>query len=768
MTETTTVSVHHGSRRAVFVREAAGWVPDWFYEGERPMLRLKDHEWLSLGHVRPTHAAEAEELRCGGAVFRGSTPYGNVPVAWAVSVRPDPDGEGFVVECAFTPEESIELLEAYTAFETPYEYDGRETATTVIGMNPVSRWRGAERLTPPIFENPAWVYSRPQAARITAPCSAPYLCQTLTDAPGLPGRCITIVGDWNVCKVHDLYVTPTRDTAHSPAGNWRRASETRGYKYIVGALNWSSAYAKDPNVLFAGGEEHRQRVVVDFRSALPEGLLDMLLLRAWQRAALLDVPPDGRVDAFDRAAGRGVTWQAAVRWLRDVFCSDQPTEGLYTPGKGIRTYAAGTRPKAGDDSSFQWWLQWAGPLRYRAILTADEELAAACDRNDQHFADSARRFDYYGWINASVTVLPSLWWIAGGGRDGTLHTALRPVLDRALETSAAEKPRERTMDYGAQAAVAEALLLGAEAYRDDAMRRQALVLLDEMAEQLDGSFWEFNVGHRGSLMHGGQIRSLGHGHAILANLLAARHTGDDAFLARAQRFARYLLAVSYTTHNGSADPDFDWRGWCNGSNAGRDQIAEFPPWETQNGLLCIAAFMENAELEPAFYDVLWYIARTGLAQFPAARTLKRVLDERMQPHYVPRDQIASERDFYDTLPYLAYENPHDQTLLASYQGSDCILGEFVYGSGLASASDDRLGVIVPRAATMDLRETGERLVHVWNPTQQTIAATLAATWADGARATAQLELPPRSVARHVLTKPAPPGERSVGRDDRHD
>ena len=64
--------------------------------------------------------------------------------------------------------------------------------------------------------------------------------------------------------------------------------------------------------------------------------------------------------------------------------------------------------------------------------------------------------------------------------------------------------------------------------------------------------------------------------------------------------------------------------------------------------------------------MLWYVARTGLAQFPGARTLKRVLDESMQVHYVPREQIASERGFYDTLPYLAYENPRDQTLLVSF------------------------------------------------------------------------------------------------------
>ena len=180
------IEIVHGNQRAVFRRSAEGWAPDWFYEGDRPMLRFKDHEWLSLGHVHPTHAPVVERLPDGGAIFRGTTLYGRAAVAWSVTVRPDAGGaggSGFDVECAFTPRESIELLEAYSAFETPYEYSGAETATTVIGMNPVSKWRGNERLSPPIWENPAWVYSRPQSVRITARCGTPYCRALSSDQP---------------------------------------------------------------------------------------------------------------------------------------------------------------------------------------------------------------------------------------------------------------------------------------------------------------------------------------------------------------------------------------------------------------------------------------------------------------------------------------------------------------------------------------------------------------------------------------------------------
>lgn len=746
--------ITHGNRTAVFLRTDAGWTPDWFYEDDRPMLRFKDHEWLSIGQVHPTHADTAEET-AAGVVFRGVAHYGTTPVPWSVSVAPDPHSDGFCVECAFTPQASIELLEAYTTFETPYEYDGAETVTTVIGMNPVTRWQGATRLTPPIWDNPAWVYSRANVARITGPCQTPYLCQAITAAGTVPDRHITVIGDWNVCRVHDVYANPTRIAPQSPPGGWGRGAETTGYKYIVGALNWSSAYAKDPNVLFAGGKAHRQRVIVAFSTPLPGDTMDAMLLQAWQRAARFDLPADGRVEAYERTVARGVTWQTAVRWLRDVFTSEETTAGLYKPGAGIRTYAEGTRPKASADYGWNWWGQWAGLLHYRARLTGDDALAAACATNDDHYAawlasitPGIRRQG----IGAGVTVLPSIWWVHGGGHGTPLHAAMQAVLARTLERSAEENGQTRSMDYGFQASVAEALLLGAEAYDEAAMRTQALVLLGEIADRLDGNFWEFNCGKTGSLIHGGQIRSLGHGHAVMANLLAYRQTGEGHYLALARRFARYLLAVSYATHNGSHDVDFDFRGWCNGSNAGRDQIAEYPPWETQNGLLCLSALLGETEVEEGFYDALWYIGRTGLAQFPAARTLKRVLDEASGVHYVPRATIASERDFYDTLPYLAYENPHDQTMLASYQGSDCVVGEFVYGGGLASAADSRLGVLVPRAATLDLRECSERLLHLWNPTPQPIDTTLTVRWPDGTTSAQAVEVPSREVVRLTIVR----------------
>lgn len=746
------IEIVHGNRKAVFVKSKEGWAPEWFRQGERKMLRFKDHEWLSIGHVHPTHARTGKGLPGGGAIFSGISKYGKTPVAWSLTITPDDQSEGFMVDCAMTPRASIELLEAYSTFETPYEYDGAETVTTVIGMNPVVRWKGDQRVSPPIWENPAWIYSRPQSARMTGPCSTPYLCQAITAAAGVGDRFVTLIGDWNICQVHDVYMNPTRDVARDPESVFKRKDSLKGYKYIVGALNWSSAFAKDPNVLYAGGETYRQRIIVDFSEKMPGATFDEMLLRAWERTALLDIPADGKVKAYGRAIGNGASWQAAVKWLRNVFAGNRYVEDLYKPGAGICTYSKGGRPKAGGGYDWYWWTQWAGPLHYRAILTGDKQLGAACDKIDRQFADHAAKMDYFSNIAASISTIPTVHWIAGGGKGGILHKCMKPLLESTLARSVAENVGGREMDYGTQASLAEALVLGSGAYSNPAMMDQARVLLGEMDAKLDENFWEFNCGKRGALHHGGQIRSMGHGHAVMANLLAARATGDGRFLVQAHRFARYLLAVSYASHNGSQDGDFDWRGWCNGSNAGRDQIAEFPPWETQNGLLCLCAFMADEPLEGGFYDVLWYIARTGLAQFPAARSVKRVLDEHMQVHFVPRKKIASERDFYDVLPYLAYENPHDQTLPASYQGSDCILGEFVYGGGLAEASDPRLGVLSPRAALMDLRELDQRVIHVWNPTRKDLSAVITARWLKGKPSQETVTVPARQAVKLVLER----------------
>jgi len=246
---------------------------------------------------------------------------------------------------------------------------------------------------------------------------------------------------------------------------------------------------------------------------------------------------------------------------------------------------------------------------------------------------------------------------------------------------------------------------------------------------------------------------MGYGHAISANVRAFHQTRDTRFLAAARRCARLLVATSVMTHDGSPAPDFDWRGWCHGTLGGRDQHAQCPPWETSNALMCMTELMTEQDLEPGCYDTLWYYERTGLAQFPQARTHKRIWDPTMKTvRFVPREKLVSERDFYDVLPFLAYENPADQTLLASYQGSDCLEGELLFGGGLASADDPRLSVLVPHAALMDPSVAYHRTVKVWNPTNKTIDATVRVAWPDGTTASQPLKTPSREVVTVEFVK----------------
>ena len=748
MSDDKRIEIRNGDKRAVFLRGDDGWTPDWFYQWDRPMLRFRDHEWLYLGHVHPTAAAEAKKLDDGGVAFSDVAFYGQTRTPWTITVRPDPLGDGFVIECAFTPAESIELLEAYAALESPYDYDGSETATTVIGMNPAVQWKGPERISPPTWNNPAWAYSRPQSVRITAPCDAPLLCQVLAPVDGSPPRHISVVGDWTVCRVRDVYVTPTRDTPLSPSGAFHKPDETRGYKYCVGVLNWSSAYIKDPNFLFEGGRTHLQRLAVNFDTRMPGGTLDTFTYQAWERACAFSFPADGQVEAEKRAHDLGASWQTAMDWMRDIFTGEEGARYFFRPNGGFAIYALGSRPKAWDSYNWGYWMMYGGPMHYRAAMTGDRELADRCDEYDLRLLEETKERPI-PWCSADQ--LPSFWWAHHNQGRGPLAKIMKDIAANVHAESVAENGGERLLDYGSQSGFAEGLMLAGLTFNEQAYIDQALVLIKEFNVRLDENFWSFNGGYRKSLVHGGQIRSHGHGRAIRANLLAYQTTGDEQYRTNAHRFARYLLSLCYASHNSSPDPDFDYRGWCNGSNGGRDQIAEFPPWETTAGMLCWVMLMAEMEVESGFYDATWYLARTGLAQFPAARSLKRIYDQSGQVKFIPRNTLGSERDFYDVLPYLAYENPRDQTLQAAYQGGDCLRGEFVFGNGLARSADTRLGVFVPGAATLDLSELTERKIQLWNPVGEAIDTTVTAIWPGGATTEQDVTVPPRGLVRMSMT-----------------
>ena len=742
------IEIVNGKRRAVFVRGADGWTPDWFYEGDRPMLRFKDHEWLSLGHIHPTAASSGEKIG-NKAVFRGEAMYGSVKVAWSVTVKPDRACKGFMIETEFTPDGTIELMESFTSYETPYEYDGTEHVTTVIGQNPITQWKGDQRITPKQWAHPMWCYNRDEYVHMTGPCDTPLLVQTVANPDGSNARYTAIVGDWNVCSVHEAYATCTR-TVKASDREWSENArdDRRGYKYIVAGVNWSSSLAKDPNIMYEAKRHQRQRLYVTFGT--PQGNLDELLMAAWHRAAAIDMPDDGAMAMHDQAVSRGATWTAAVRWLRDLFTHGS-ADGLFYPDRGIRTYAPGTRPKAGEDFSWGWWPQWAGYFHYRALLTNDTDLKAACERYDENFAQCSNTHVDADIVN--VSFVPAVKWAATAGKGSPLAAAVRPSIEASYAKSVAENGGPRRHDPGNQASRAEMMLLATQAYDDPKFAAQGLLLVEEMNAELDNRFWSFGCTSWADLSHGGQPRPMGYGHAIAANVRAFQRTRDAKFLAAARRFTRLLISTSVMTHDGSPAPDYDWRGWCHGTMGGRDQHAQCPPWETSNALMCMIELMAEQDLESGCYDTLWYYARTGLAQFPKARTHKRIWDPTMKiVRFVPREKLVSERDFYDVLPFLAYENPADQTLLASYQGSDCLEGELLFGGGLATADDGRLIVLVPHAAQMDPAVTNHRTIKVWNPTAKPIDTTIRVVWPDGTTASQPLKVPSRELVMAEFVK----------------
>ena len=731
-----------GGKRAIFKRTEQGWAPDWIYKDERQLVRFKDHEWLSIGHVHPRFAHEYKPVKGGGAIFVGHAQYGSTPVAWQMTIVPDRLCDGLLIETQFIAQQTIELFEAFTTFETAYDYDGSEHSLACIGQNPIVQWQGQKQITPAPWRHPAWGYS-PEAVPMTGPCNAPYLCHLVHNADGSNGRCISIAADWNVCNVQELSITPTRTPGEGRSNEAEfEHVDKRGYTYVAGAFKGGSALRKSPNLFFAARRKHRQRLILMVDVIDPAISFDTILMNTWERAKMFDLPLSGMVVASERHRARGVSWQGASAWLSDVFTSGKRCEGFFDPQQGFPTYAPGTHPKL-NAYAWRWWPQWSGALHYRALLLGDSTLESAATAIDETYA---RQDNRQSW-------LPSMRWIANGGKGTALTALLKPCLEESLLSSIAENDMERSVNLGTQADQALTFFLASQSYDEVRFSDQAFVLLGEVNAALENDFWAFNGGARGDMCHGGMARPFGYGNAIGANLHAFHSRGNEQFRLYANRFARLMAATRFTTHNNSADADFDWRGWATDSNGGRDQYAEFPPLETSVALLYLAELADGPKIDDGLYDLLWYFKHTGLAQFPAARTLKRGYDERAQNiMYVPRDKIASEKDFYDVLPYLAYENPLDQTMLTPHQGSDCIITDLCYGGGLVRTSDERLLVVVPRVAQLDPVVAYERAVIVWNPTGKRIDAEVSTVWPDLSTEKQTIRIEDRHVMRLEFKK----------------
>ncbi len=736
MNASDTLILRNGAQTATFLRGAEGFRPEWFRLEARPMLRFKDHEWLNVSGLRVT----AGELRASSetaAEFGGTVDFAGTAVAWTVRVAvPADGGSGFTVTTKLLPVcEPIEILEGMSTFELPYEYGADLASMVVMGQQPVYRYENGQERNGAGFTHPNWYYGRPGRAHLTYPSSSPLFTHRMADADGGNARYTMILGQWDQTSVKDMFAQPTRAMRKNeeilfPDPALTMAPGKCGMKFLIGAVNWNNSLHKDPNVLVET-TGLSQVLTVDFADAPVGGAWDTWLAAGWERLALNHFPAGGCVPAYEVARSRGASWTAGAAWLAESFTLPEGRPGFFNPERGPAVYTTGTRPKW-DDGVPLFAGQYAGPLAYLGHVYHDDAYRAASDRLEPIFRKDGDAVAHgrHIWTIGNTPFYVALLRKAAlvGIAPETLaqvHTYITTRADFTLNPPADAKRG----DAGILAWDAFANLLAADLFDREPCEAAAREMLARANAKLDGDFWTFNCAEEGNLVGAGQARPFGHGMAMSANMLAWRRFGDPAYLDAAKRFGNLLLAMHYITYNESPSPDLDTRGWCLGSTGGRDQTAQLPPWETEFALQQFAYLMQAGEARPGVYDELWLHAHTGLAQFPKARTMKRLYTPEMGITYRQIDSLPSERAFYLALPYAGYENPWDQTMLAGYQSCEPIILSLYLGGGLAAAEDDRVLVTVPAAATYDPDVATRFTAELWNPLHEPVTTRLHATLA---------------------------------------
>jgi len=702
------LEIGRGELRARFELKGEFWVPTWMWQGERRMLRFKNHEWLSLGHIRPGATDwEVTEDSAERALVRfwGEETYFGVPVEWSVWVGADVRWPGFTITTEILPAQTIELVECFTRFETPPDYDDREEVLCMVSQTPVTAWKAGRSLTARSHGYPT-LRGRDQEICGGAFTRTPVACFKVGPDESGEDCYITLFGHWDLCCFRNICILP------GPKTEGRRS-----YEFLVGALDWRCSAFTEPNVFFKGGEVYRQRVSVAFASEMPGGTLDRWFFGAFERNLKGSLPPDGVIESARRARAKGVDLAKANSWWLDVFSGDG-VPGLYSPSRGIVSYTEGTSPAAGR-FSMRALAPWIAALGYQAYVTRREDLREVCERLVGPVAEAIDRPLPKEWAISPVfsEILPLLHFLTCYPND-LLHGAIRRALGRLLETFPPEVGERPDLDFGSEVLVAEAYLLAGQLAGDKQLLDIGLASLERINVSAKERFWRFGcTSGWEDAAAGGQARPTGYGHAILANLIAHQRTHDPHYLEMTGMFARFLAALCFSTFNDSDDPDFDTRGFANGAIAGEDRLVECSPIETSEGLRCIAYRLAfQPELPKGFYDLLWLLSRTFTGVFPAARERRRgfTVDGRLETR--PNEELPTEIA-YRRFPYLAYENPVRQIRLSPRAGLEALQNYLTFGGALASCDNDLLLVLLPRAAGFDLAERIGRLVHIYNPTE---------------------------------------------------
>jgi len=728
-----TIELKSGKRRATFTTDDSGmFMPGWFYQEDCPVMRFKKHEWTSVGHLK-INFMHLEYSDDKSVRFTGETSYGEAKIGVEVEVTTDP--MGFWVKTRLTTDLEVELQEAGTSFDVPFEYDGLESATSIIGGQPVVKWDAGREITPPGWHNPQWSYNSPESARCTKPCWNPYVALELRD--GVHDRRVALVGDWNNSHFQEIFTSPSKyylddnGKRHSASGS----GLYRNYKLICGALNWASSISKDPNVLVRPGETISQRVLVTWEEDLSRPV-DKWLFKLWSKALGLSMTTDGRVTVGDTYRAMDIDYPTMAAGIQGIL-RQKMVSGIWDEDKGIVVYAEGTRPKGAGTSALVNIMWAADSYQYARIRGEKSDRIRALDliRNfwpaNSHTRGSVDRvpFDIYHITNLFIGVTEETRPILVEGLAGYLAHIQSFYLG--------DDEHLHSMDQGNMCTFGRLLYHGAVLLEDDELRIHSKHMIDLSIATLSENYWHCAMNKDG----GGNIRPPALAAAALGALDLFLDTGEEHYRQMMIRFLRLVFAINVHSFDGIGHPDLDSRGWCNGANGGRDQMAELPPWESSVPLRAMAAALPYwPEAPVAAWNILHVAATTTIGQVPAARTHRfaYTLDGKRELRSIGMNpaRFSFAKNFYN--PWLAYENPYDQTMAAGYQGAEILDNALSFGGALISANHPAVTVVVPEAATWRIDTTLPITIFIGNASSEAIETTLC--WFLGCAGTWKLDL----------------------------
>lgn len=275
-----------------------------------------------------------------------------------------------------------------------------------------------------------------------------------------------------------------------------------------------------------------------------------------------------------------------------------------------------------------------------------------------------------------------------------------------------------------------------------------LPTLESVESSLEGDLWEFTYMPRSKYhVSGGQMAPNCLFKAAQLFSRGYRLTGDRRWAEAWARCIGWAIAWAFHTYGGRDEPeDVDLRGQAHATMSGRDQQADIPPMENTELLRAFRDILEIPPelIRPAWLDNLYLNSQTGLIQYPAARSTCRLLSSDYQRVvHLPAQSVGTMSHYRCELPFYSFENPYDQTLIATYQSIQTFYGDICFGGALAWVDEPHWLVLVPRAIGLGSREMEVRRVLLYNPLSVKRTSVVKAAFADGRSAERRAVVEPR-------------------------